>query len=277
MQVNGSLLNQGIFKGNGTAALLTANSIILDLSGGTCQNLGVVTLSMSNSLLIVPAGFNPAAVFAGNSVLGLTHTLGTTLTVPAGQGFGGSGSISDSVACQGTIAAASGGAINLNAGLTLYPGGMVNLGNGGLTSNGTLSAINGGSLTAANHYVGNGGTGSFTQSGGTSSLSSILYLGYNAGDSGAYSLNGQLSVSNEECLGYSGTGTFTQIGGTNNTSFSLARHDGGASSTYNLSGSGQLSTGWEYVGDSGAGTLRSPAGRIRAPFSTSPTTPAAAG
>ena len=29
----------------------------------------------SNSLLIVPAGFNPATAFAGNSVLGLTHTL----------------------------------------------------------------------------------------------------------------------------------------------------------------------------------------------------------
>ena len=45
----------------------------------------------ANSLLIVPAGFNPSTDFAQYSSLGLTHTLGTTLTVPAGQGFGGSG------------------------------------------------------------------------------------------------------------------------------------------------------------------------------------------
>ena len=89
----------------------------------------------TNSLLIVPAGFNPSTGFASLQHLGLTHTLGTTLTVPAGQGFGGSGSINDPVNCQGTITATSGGAINLSGGLTLSGTGTVNLGSGNLTTN----------------------------------------------------------------------------------------------------------------------------------------------
>ncbi|MGO9113049.1 MAG: hypothetical protein ACLP9L_27775 [Thermoguttaceae bacterium] len=100
LQVNGSLVNQGIFAGSGTPAVLSVNCL-WDLSNGTWQNLGALSVSMgTNSLLIVPAGFNPSTGFAQYSSLGLTHTLGTTLTVPAGQGFGGSGSISDPVNCQ---------------------------------------------------------------------------------------------------------------------------------------------------------------------------------
>ena len=51
----------------------------------------------SNSLLIVPSGFSPATSFAAYGSLGLTHTVGTTLTVPAGKGFSGSVSIGDPV------------------------------------------------------------------------------------------------------------------------------------------------------------------------------------
>ena len=173
LQVNNSLLNQGIFAGNGTPAMLSSNGI-LDLSSGVWENLGDISLSMdANSLLILPAGFDTSTAFAHYSSLGLTHTLGATLTVPAGQGFGGSVSITDPVNCQGTITAAAGGAINLSGGLTLSGAGTINLGNGNLTTNDLLSGISGGSLYVANHYVGNGGTGTFTQSGGNSSISGL--------------------------------------------------------------------------------------------------------
>ena len=70
--------------------------------------------------MIVPAGFNPATGFGSYTSPGLpVHVLGTTLTVPAGLGFGGVGTIVDPVVCQGTITAASGAAINLNNGLVL--------------------------------------------------------------------------------------------------------------------------------------------------------------
>ena len=60
------------------------------------------------------------------------------------------------------------------------------------------------------------GSGTFTQSGGTHSLSSSLYLGYNGGSSGTYNLTGGglLSAPNEY-IGYSGSGGFAQTGGSN--------------------------------------------------------------
>ena len=112
----------------------------------------------------------------------MTHTAGTTLNVPAGQGFGGTGSINDPVVCQGTITAASGYGINLGNGLVLSGNGSVSLGQtnysygiagGSLTVNDATSGITGGTFSATNQYVGKGGTGSFTHSGGTSSLSGI--------------------------------------------------------------------------------------------------------
>ena len=102
------------------------------------------------------------------------HVAGTTLTVPAGKGFGGWGSINDPVVCQGTIAAASGGVINLGNGLLLGGSGSVNLGsNSSLTVNDITSGITGGSLSATTQYVGKTGTGLFTQSAGSNSCRGI--------------------------------------------------------------------------------------------------------
>jgi hypothetical protein len=216
LQVASCFVNQGTFSGSGTPATLGANCL-LDLTSGTWQNLGAISLSMgANSLLIVPLGFNPSASFANYSSSGLTHTLGTTLTILAGQGFGGSGSIIDPVTCQGTITAISGGVINLMSGLTLSGTGAVQLGDGSLTTNNLLSGISDSSqLTTFSQYVGSSGTGVFTQSGGTNNTR-VLYLGFNAGDNGAYNLSGigQLFAPGIY-IGRSGTGTFTQTGGTN--------------------------------------------------------------
>ena len=260
----GSLLNQGTFAGGSTPAALSASGIV-DLS--SAQNLGNLSVTMgTNSLLIVPSGFDPSTGFASYQALGLTHTAGTTLVVPAGQEFDGSGSIADPVNCQGTILAASGGTINLNGGLMLSGSGAINLGSGNLTVNDSGSGISGGSLAVASHYVGIGGTGIFTQSGGTNNISRNLYLGYNAGDSGTYILGGnaQLSASNEY-VGYSGMGTFTQSGGINNfgygngaNQFLCLGYNAGSNGTYQLSGSGILTTyvsANETVGFSGTGTF----------------------
>ena len=109
------LSSHGIVAGGASPAVLGSTGIV-DLSSGTWQNLGNVSLSMGpNSLLIVPSGSNAASFgFANPSVLGLTHTAGTTLIVAAGQGFGGVGSIADPVACQGSILAATSGGIDLS-------------------------------------------------------------------------------------------------------------------------------------------------------------------
>ena len=128
--------------------------------------------------------------------------------------------------------------------------------------------MTGGSLsvpyyTGHGERIGDSGTGTFTQSGGTNSVfNNILYLGANTGASGTYNLSGQGQVSaNTEYLGCSGTGSFTQSGGTNSIAadlylgYFLGGSGACSSGAYSLSGSGRLSAGSEYVGYSGTGSF----------------------
>ena len=57
---------------------------------------------------------------------------------------------------------------------------------------GSYNLSSSGYLAAASQYVGYSGTGSITQTGGTNSATTALYLGYNPGGSGSYNLDGGL-------------------------------------------------------------------------------------
>ena len=158
----------------------------------------------SNSLIILPAGFDPYKSFRSFTSLGMIHNAGTPLILTAGQGFGGQGSINDSVIGEGTIAATPGGGINLNNGLFLAGNGNVSLGTGNLTVMDTASGMNGGRLQASNMYV----NGVFTQSGGTT-IANSLSVG------GTYSLSGNARLSaGTENIDW----IFQQTGGSNVTS-----------------------------------------------------------
>ena len=86
------------------APALSVVNRILDFSSGTWQNCGAISATVSGaSLVIVPPGFNPASLFASYSSTAIVHTVGTTLTVAAGQQVMGTGTINDPVNCQGTI------------------------------------------------------------------------------------------------------------------------------------------------------------------------------
>jgi fibronectin-binding autotransporter adhesin len=130
---------------------------------------------------------------------------------------------------------------------------------GSSTGNGTYKLNSTALLSSNTEYIGYSGTGTFTQTSGTNSLST-LYLGYNSGSSGTYNLNatGQLATS-VEYIGYSGMGTFTQTGGTNkilsyrNPPYLYIGYNSGSSGTYNLNVTGQLSAYNEYIGYSGMG------------------------
>ena len=66
LQVNGGgLANQGVFDATQSTGLLTvAGSAIVDFSQATLVNTGSMSLAIGpNSLLLVPAGFNPATAF----------------------------------------------------------------------------------------------------------------------------------------------------------------------------------------------------------------------
>ena len=66
-------------------------------------------------------------------------------------------------------------------------------------SSGSYALSGNGLISANNEYLGNSGSGSFTQSGGTHTVSNNLYLGYNTGSGGTYNLSGSglLSANNE--------------------------------------------------------------------------------
>ena len=255
------LVNQGVFDATGSTGVLNvAGSAIVDLSQAALVNTGSMSVCIGpNSLLLLPAGFNPATAFSSYSNMGLTNNLGTTLTVLPGQGFAGGGSLPDFVDCRGTILATNnnvGVAINLNAGIFVSGTGSVNLGGGTLTVNNALSGISGGSLSAGMEYVGNTGNGTFTQSGGTNSVNLPLYLAYGAGSSANYSLSGSgVLAAGVEYVGFLGAGVFMHSGGTNSGSSLFIGYYAGSNGTYALSGSGVLTASAEYVGYYGTGAL----------------------
>jgi len=127
---------------------------------------------------------------------------------------------------------------------------------------GNVQMSGGGLSTLSSEYVGNEGAGTFAQSGGDHSISGFLFLGYNAGSSGTYSLsgNGHLSVLNgdNEFLGYNGTGTFLQSGGSNSCGYLSIANSATGIGAYSLSGGYLAVSGAqnaENVGQSGMGSF----------------------
>ena len=149
---------------------------------------------------------------------------------------------------------------------------------------GSYALSGSGLLAAAFEFVGDGGIGSFTQTGGVNSASgetigafaagsytqsggtnaaSGVSLGSNAvfgsypGGNGTYTLSGSgLLSTSYESIGGSGTGTFTQTGGSNSDSGEMDLGlDFGASGSYSLSGSGQLFAATEKLGNPGSGSI----------------------
>ena len=100
---------------------------------------------------------------------------------------------------------------------------------------------------AGSEYVGDSGTGAFTQTGGTNTVTGGLVLGDASGGSGTYKLNGgTLAVGGDEYIGNSGTGVFTQKGGTNAITGNLLVGAGAGSGTYALLG-GSATVGGNYT------------------------------
>lgn len=249
LNIHGGLAGRCVLNGGGGSASVYAASSIIDLTGDTLLNTQSMSVNIdANSLLTVPAGFNPATGFGSFHCQGIVHTAGTPLMVPAGQGFVGQGTIKDPVTCQGSIVAWPSGSINLDNGLSLSAPGNINLGQGGLTVNDTASRMTGGSLLAAALVLGTTAAGNFTQSGGTSTVGN-LDIGYFY--PGSYSLAGSALLSSANLYVsyyyYGGPSTFVQSGGTNEVLGNLAI--GWLSSgSYYLSGSGLLLTSNETLG-----------------------------
>lgn len=130
--------------------------------------------------------------------------------------------------------------------------------------------MSGGSLTADdNHsYIGNSGTGTFTQTGGTFDIGDkALYIGNGSTGNGQYTLSGGSFTAYHLRVGENGTGLFEHTGGSvtiNSQNLVVGRYTT-ANGTYNLSGSGVLSAPNEYIacwsiGTAGTGTFNQSGG-----------------
>ena len=176
------------------ADIFNGGTATITTTGDTCS-----TLSLGNT--------------AGSGAINMTSG-SFTVSGSAFVGFSGTGTFTQ-----------SGGTNNVTYGNQ----GAVYLGYN-VGSNGTYSLGSSGLLSAWSETVGNSGTGNFTQSGGTNTISRNLYIGESAGSNGTYNLSGGLlSVGSDaynvgETLGYNGMGAFIQSGGTNTTNILYSQH-----------------------------------------------------
>jgi autotransporter-associated beta strand protein len=192
LNVSGGLSNEGVLDLSNGSVSISASSSIVDLSTALTP-LGPPSASLTldaHSLLIVPNGFDPHTRFSSFRNDGLTHQLGSSLTIPSTYSIKGIGTITDFVHCEGTISATWPG-VNLTGGLDVPPTGKVDLRAGSFHTNGTVSQITGGSLYSYNQYIGTTAAGTLTQSGGNNSA-----IRLEVGPSGVYALSaGTLSIS----------------------------------------------------------------------------------
>jgi hypothetical protein len=129
--------------------------------------------------------------------------------------------------------------------------GITNLSVGSATgSNGVFATGGSQSVAAQVELIGDEGTGTWTQSGGTNSAGTLA-LGEIAGGNGTYNLSGGSVSADFLQVGVNGIGTFNQYAGTSiivNNEFDVALFSG-SSGTYNLYG-GSLSAPLELIGQS---------------------------
>lgn len=118
------------------------------------------------------------------------------------------------------------------------------------------------SLSANTELIGDSGSGTFIQSGGSNTIAYELYVGNQAGSSGIYQLTGTgaLSVGTVEFIGINGSGSFRQLGGTNVASQVVLGVASGSSGTYQINEGGSLVADYETIGAAGAGSFKQAAG-----------------
>ena len=268
LQISDSLFLAGTLDfDNAAVALNMPDGSFADLRGGQINNGQNASMSFGiESLVLLSAGFDPSTSLSSYVNNGVDYVVGTTLHVPAGKGFRAKGEIDDHVVVEGWIAN-RGDVLKLKDGLEVLAGGSVELSNwGSLIVDDVTSGLFGGQLSMASETIGLHGTGEFTHTTGTHSITTTLEIGYWPGSDGTYELNGDgvLNVKKLD-VGFSGgggEGNFVQSDGTVITeSFNIGGHDPSVG-TYTLSGSGELSAQYAIIADRGLGTFQHTGGTV---------------
>ncbi|HSZ54408.1 MAG TPA: hypothetical protein VK797_02020 [Tepidisphaeraceae bacterium] len=224
-------MRRNTFRRHRSAALaLAAGAAVTGLAAQNAQ-AGLKTWAVNaGGNWSTATNWSPATIPAAGDSVFITFTTASSLTVAYDY---------------------TGPAITLNA---------LTLDNTGGGTNFITMAANNLTVGSGGEFIGNNSRGSFSQTGGTHTITGTgLEIGFFSGSLGSYTLGGgSLSVSGagvNELVGVSGTGSFTQTGGTNAISSSLNLGDQSTGSgLYSLS-AGSLNAGSELVGNIGTGTF----------------------
>jgi hypothetical protein len=289
LQVSTSLVNNGLLDfGGGTAQVVLEANIMVVFAPGTLKGGESTSLYIgSNSLVVVPEGIDPGTEFGSISGPGTFYVVGTPLVIPAGSSLALNWAPDDPVECRGNLLLGT----DVVNGLWVYPGGSVTSA-AQLTVNDASSGQSGGTMSMGYIFVGVGtryaggqgiyrmqdgnlnisgaifvgemGTGVFTQSGGDNTIwyvdstgqnDGVLALGGELGDLGTYQLSGTARLkAYMEVVGFGGTGTFLHMDGNNTVSTLMIGSDAGSSGSYQMSG-GRLTAEYLYIGVDGQGSF----------------------
>ncbi len=209
------------------------------VAGGTLNctnniNTGTATLT------VAPVGTAVLANVNGNG--GLTFNGSGTLTLAGNNTYLGATNVY------------GGGTFVVPAGVTDGTSGASFVVSGINTTAMTLA----GTVNAANQYVGVNSNGFLTQTGGTDTVASTLYIAQNSTSNSSYTLNNGSVSAPTILVGSYGNGTFNQTGGTVNASTFLYLARFGGTGNYNLSGavaSSIIITQELNIGVTGTGTF----------------------
>jgi hypothetical protein len=256
-------IGPGSYSLNGDQAILTATNEYIGVNDprgaaggdGTFAQMGGSN-TVSNSLY-VGGGVYPGGDYGSGTG---SYSLGGTGSLAAEEEF---------VGCTEGTFTQTGGSNTITD--TLYVGGVDDNGEA-FAGTGAYSLQNG-TLSTSSEIIGYAGMGSFTQTGGTNTVSGILYVGglvddngNQIGGTGSYALSGTGTVlsASYETIGYTGTGSFNQTGGSNTISNELYVGGGfdnegspvAGTGSYSLSGAGAtLSALYESIGYTSSGTF----------------------
>ena len=241
--------------------MYSGNEIIGSSGSGTFNQTGGWNNITRNLMVGSGSGSTGQYNLSGTGRLDLLDTTGTYGREVVGSG--GTGTFTqtggDNTAAYLSVGGGSGsnGTFTQSDGTTTITGGLY-VGGYATDSTGVYNLSGAGTLSAPFESVGGSGTATFTQTGGTNTMTQLSV------DYGTYTLGGGALSGSGEAIGDTGTGTFTQTGGTNTvTSLEggfILGNGPGATGTYNLSDTGVLSTVFELVGRYGSGTFNQSGG-----------------
>ncbi len=259
-----TLVDNGILDfANAPVSFSGGPSTLIDFSGGQLIHTSNASVTgNASSIMIFPAGFNPATQFKSFSNPGITGFAGSTITIPAGKLFSIIGSILNRVVVQGTLSTAT-----LMGGVNVTGSGSLSFGSAHIDN--ATSGMDGGTITAETLYIGDAADGTFTQTGGSNGATTI-YLGNKVGSHGTYNLSGgTMGSATSVYVGYNGSGVVNQTGGTASLGFVYIGYSAGATGIYTYGGGSfaplSLNVGYRgngtfvqtlgTVGTAGQGTL----------------------